>query len=129
MHAYENASDIAREEHVPVIIHVTELTQPQGHSSSGSHERYKSAERLNWEKENDCNKRFREWILETGITTDEELSLLEKNILKEVRLAKKRLGQNTSPRINRSEKDSFSYLKTPLIQVKTKTLSIRSRTT
>ncbi|MBC6998412.1 alpha-ketoacid dehydrogenase subunit alpha/beta [Cytophaga sp. FL35] len=89
MHAYENASDIAREEHVPVVIHVTELTQPQGHSSSGSHERYKSKERLNWERENDCNKRFREWILETGITSEEELSALEKNITKQVRLAKK----------------------------------------
>ena len=89
MHAYENASDIARESHVPVIIHVTELTQPQGHSSSGSHERYKSEERLNWEKENDCNKRFREWILETGISTEEELKSLENTISKEVRVAKK----------------------------------------
>jgi len=53
IHAYENAADIAREEHVPVMIHVTELTQPQGHSTSGSHERYKSDERLLWEKEND----------------------------------------------------------------------------
>jgi len=89
MHAYENASDIAREAHIPVIIHVTELTQPQGHSSSGSHERYKSDERLQWEKDNDCNKRFREWILATGITTEEELKSLEKNISKEVRTAKK----------------------------------------
>ena len=89
MHAYENASDIAREEHVPVIIHVTELTQPQGHSSSGSHERYKDEERLTWEKENDCNKKFREWILETGITTDETLKNIEKAIVKNVRSAKK----------------------------------------
>ncbi|MUH34447.1 transketolase [Zobellia amurskyensis] len=89
MHAYENASDIARDEHVPVIIHVTELTQPQGHSSSGSHERYKNGDRLDWEKENDCNKRFREWILETGITTDEELKAIEKNIVREVRSAKR----------------------------------------
>ncbi len=89
MHAYENASDIAREEHVPVIIHVTELTQPQGHSSSGSHERYKSQERLQWEKEHDCNKKFREWILETGITTEEELKSIEKSISKEVRSARK----------------------------------------
>lgn len=89
MHAYENASDIARESHIPVLIHVTELTQPQGHSSSGSHERYKSDERLQWEKDNDCNKRFREWILATGITTEEELKTLEKNISKEVRTAKK----------------------------------------
>ncbi|CAM4264980.1 alpha-ketoacid dehydrogenase subunit alpha/beta [Zobellia nedashkovskayae] len=89
MHAYENAADIARDEHVPVIIHVTELTQPQGHSSSGSHERYKNEERLDWEKENDCNKQFREWILETGITTDEELKVIEKNIVREVRSAKR----------------------------------------
>ncbi len=89
MHAYENASDIAREEHVPVLIHVTELTQPQGHSSSGSHERYKSTDRLEWEAENDCNKRFREWIITSGIATDEELSTIEKNIKKEVRLARK----------------------------------------
>lgn len=89
MHAYENASDIAREEHVPVIIHVTELTQPQGHSSSGSHERYKSTERLEWEAENDCNKRFREWILESGIATEEELQAIEKRIKNDVRQARK----------------------------------------
>ncbi len=89
IHTYENAADIAREEHVPVLIHVTELTQPQGHSTSGSHERYKSEERLQWEKENDCNKRFREWVLENNIATDEELSGLEKTVKKEVRAAKK----------------------------------------
>lgn len=89
IHAYENASEIAREEHVPVLIHVTELTQPQGHSTSGSHERYKSQERLDWERENDCNKRFREWILENNISTEEELKTLEKKIKQEVRNAKK----------------------------------------
>ncbi len=89
MHAYENASDIAREEHVPVIIHVTELTQPQGHSTSGSHERYKSEERLAWERENDCNKRFKEWIIESGISTADELSAIELSIKKQVRSAKK----------------------------------------
>ncbi|WP_350291947.1 thiamine pyrophosphate-dependent enzyme [uncultured Croceitalea sp.] len=89
IHAYENASDIARDEHVPVLIHVTELTQPQGHSTSGSHERYKSQERLEWERENDCNKRFREWILEKNISTEEELKALEKKIKQEVRNAKK----------------------------------------
>ncbi len=89
MHAYENASDIAREEHVPVILHITELTQPQGHSSSGSHERYKNEERLEWERQNDCNKRFKEWILESGISNEDELDELEKAIKKEVRIAKK----------------------------------------
>ena len=89
IHTYENASDIARDEHVPVLIHVKELTQPQGHSTSGSHERYKSEERLKWEKENDCNKRFREWILEIGIASESELQALEKEIKKNVRTAKK----------------------------------------
>lgn len=89
IHTYENASDISREEHVPVIIHVTELTQPQGHSSSGSHERYKTEERLAWERENDCNKRFREWILENNIAVEDELKQLEKEIKNEVRIAKK----------------------------------------
>ncbi len=89
MHAYENASDIARQEHVPVLIHVTELTQPQGHSTSGSHERYKDDKRLAWERDNDCNKRFKEWIIESGIATLEELESLEKQIKRSVREAKK----------------------------------------
>jgi len=89
IHAFENASDIAREGHVPVLIHVTELTQPQGHSTSGSHERYKSSERLEWERENDCNKRFREWIIENGISTEEDLKKVEREIKHQVRAAKK----------------------------------------
>ncbi|MFS4415322.1 thiamine pyrophosphate-dependent enzyme [Maribacter sp. 2307ULW6-5] len=89
MHAYDNASDIARQEHVPVVIHVTELTQPQGHSTSGSHERYKDGARLEWEREHDCNKRFKEWILASKIATQEELDQLEKDIKKRVREAKK----------------------------------------
>ena len=89
IHAYENASDIARESHVPVMIHVTELTQPQGHSTSGSHERYKSAERLEWERENDCNKRFKEWIIENNIADEEELKNIGKLCKQEVRNAKK----------------------------------------
>ena len=88
IHAYENAAYLARESHVPVLIHVTELTQPLGHSTSGSHERYKSEERLAWEKEYDCNYQFRKWILANGIATDEELNTLEKGIKKAVREAK-----------------------------------------
>ncbi|MBC2840484.1 thiamine pyrophosphate-dependent enzyme [Robiginitalea sp. SC105] len=89
IHTYENAADIARENHIPVLIHVTELTQPQGHSTSGSHERYKSDQRLRWEKKHDCNARFREWILANRIVAEEELAELEKAIKKEVRSAKK----------------------------------------
>jgi len=86
---YEKAGAIAREEHVPVMIHVQELTQPQGHSTSGSHERYKDEDRLNWEREYDCNKQFRTWILENGFATDEDLVAMEKEIKKEVRDGKK----------------------------------------
>lgn len=89
MHAYENAADIARQEHVPVMIHVKQLTQPQGHSTSGSHERYKDNKRLEWERDFDCNKRFKEWILESGIASNEELETIEKRIKRTVREAKK----------------------------------------
>ena len=85
---YKRASEIARETHIPVIIHVNELTQPQGHSTSGSHERYKSDERLLWEKEQDCNVKFKEWILENDFADLEVLTLIEKEIKKEVRNAK-----------------------------------------
>lgn len=86
---YEKAEKIAREQHVPVLIHVIEVTQPQGHSTSGSHERYKSEDRLQWEKEIDCNTKLREWIISNGFSTDEELDELEKSIKKEVREGKK----------------------------------------
>ncbi|PKD16709.1 transketolase [Salegentibacter salinarum] len=87
--AYEKAEKIARKEHCPVLIHVVELTQPQGHSTSGSHERYKNEQRLSWEREYDCNVKFREWILENNISTDEELQSIEKEIKREVREGKK----------------------------------------
>ncbi len=83
---YERAIKLCREEHVPVLIHVTELTQPLGHSSSGSHERYKSPERLNWEKEHDCLVKMREWILSSAIISEEDLLKLEadgKKLVKE----------------------------------------------
>lgn len=85
---YQKAAQIARDEHVPVLIHVLELTQPQGHSTSGSHERYKNADRLAWEAENDCNLKMREWMIASNIATEEELDELEKNIKKEVREGK-----------------------------------------
>jgi len=75
--AYEQAAASAREEHVPAILHVNELTQPQGHSTSGSHERYKSPERLKWEEENDCLPKFREWVIEQKFATAAELDKFE----------------------------------------------------
>ncbi len=81
---YEKASKIAREQHVPVLIHVTEVTQPQGHSTSGSHERYKNAERLDWETRFDCVRQMREWMLSFGLATAEVLDQIEADAKKEV---------------------------------------------
>ncbi len=89
METYQEAGKIAREEHVPVLIHVRELTQPQGHSTSGSHERYKDSNRLNWEIEHDCNVKMREWMIASSIATEEELDAIDKEIKKAVRLGKK----------------------------------------
>lgn len=75
---YQKATKLCREFHTPVIIHVIEMTQPQGHSTSGSHERYKSKERLNWEAEYDCIAQMQKWIIETGIATKEEIETIEK---------------------------------------------------
>ncbi|WP_290697167.1 thiamine pyrophosphate-dependent enzyme [Lacinutrix sp.] len=86
---YQEAARVSRTEHVPVLIHVNELTQPQGHSTSGSHERYKDKDRLDWEAKMDCNVQLRKWMIETGISTDEELTTIEKAIKKEVREGKK----------------------------------------
>lgn len=81
LETYQQAARICRDEHVPVLVHVQELTQPQGHSSSGSHERYKSRERLNWEAERDCNKRFKAWILDNDMATVDELETIEQESL------------------------------------------------
>ena len=75
---YEAAVKVCREEHVPVLVHVKEMTQPQGHSTSGSHERYKSKERLKWEAAHDCNVKMREWILDQELCTTEEIEAIEK---------------------------------------------------
>ena len=84
MKTYSYAENIARNYHVPVIIHVTELTQPLGHSSSGSHERYKSKERLDWEKSNDCNLKFKEWIIENKLCSQKKLQNIDNEIKKYV---------------------------------------------
>lgn len=87
---YEKAVKIAREEQVPVLIHIEEVTQPQGHSTSGSHERYKSKERLEWMKEYECVNQFKKWILEKGgIASEEELDAIRKEAKKYVRAEQK----------------------------------------
>ena len=86
---YEKASTISREQHVPVLIHVNELTQPQGHSTSGSHERYKDGDRLAWEREFDCIRQMKLWMIAINIASSEELDEIDANAKKEVLEGKK----------------------------------------
>lgn len=111
MSCYEKAGQIARLEHVPVLIHVEELTQPQGHSTSGSHERYKNAERLQWEKKNDCNLKFREWILLNNIASEEELFDLEKQIKAEVKAGKTKAWNDFIKPIKANSNKAIFYMR------------------
>ncbi|MGI2298439.1 alpha-ketoacid dehydrogenase subunit alpha/beta [Candidatus Cardinium hertigii] len=86
-HTYYQAVTICRTEHVPVLIHVKELTQPQGHSTSGSHERYKSAKRLRWEKAYDCLPKMATWMIESGIANEETIQKIALESDKKVKLA------------------------------------------
>ncbi|MFN7421257.1 MAG: thiamine pyrophosphate-dependent dehydrogenase E1 component subunit alpha, partial [Flavobacterium sp.] len=86
---YQKASAIARESHVPVLIHVRELTQPQGHSTSGSHERYKDETRLAWEATYDCLAQMRQWLIDNNLATESDLDALDSSCKKEVLEGKK----------------------------------------
>jgi pyruvate/2-oxoglutarate/acetoin dehydrogenase E1 component len=98
---YERAIDIFRREHVPVLIHVTEMTQPQGHSTSGSHERYKSKDRLAWENEHDCLVQMRKWMVESAIATEEEMDELEARAKKFVRECQRQAWNELGAEINK----------------------------
>lgn len=106
INTYQQAEKLAREEHIPCIVHVQECTQPQGHSTSGSHERYKSEERLNWEKEFDGIVKFKEWILnfdagDEKIATEDELKEIETTAKKEAKTAQKQAwDEYLNPLIN-----------------------------
>ncbi|OUJ72593.1 alpha-ketoacid dehydrogenase subunit alpha/beta [Hymenobacter crusticola] len=91
---YQRAAELCRREHVPVLIHVTEVTQPQGHSTSGSHERYKSKDRLAWEQEHDCLRKMRQWLLKEGYATPEELFQLEDEAMDAVKKARSAAWQS-----------------------------------
>lgn len=82
---YKEGISITRERHIPAIFHIYEVTQPLGHSTSGSHERYKTKERLQWEKDYDCIAQMKRWMIEKGISTKEELDEIEKDIIADVK--------------------------------------------
>ncbi len=108
---YEEAASIAREKHIPALIHVRELTQPQGHSTSGSHERYKSPERLAWEVEYDCIKKFKEWIISNGIATESELDSMDADAKKYVNNAKKAAWEAYLTPIKKEVEEASGYIR------------------
>lgn len=131
---YEKAEYIARNEHVPVLIHVDEVTQPQGHSTSGSHERYKSKERLQWEQDFDGIKKMKEWILESGFATENELNEIEEQAKQTVLEAKNRAWQNYLSPILEERKQvadwldeiaGYSIQKDKILEIKKELLSIK----
>lgn len=103
---FEEAVTKSRKNHIPVLIHITDITQPQGHSTSGSHERYKSPERLQWEKDYDGNLRFRNWILEHGLATENELLEIEKRAETDAREARNAAWKKYSDPI-KAERDAL----------------------
>ena len=107
---YEKASNIARKEHVPVLVHVSQLTQPQGHSSSGSHERYKSAERLAWERDFDCIRQMRLWMIAINIASPEELDEIDANAKKDVLEGKKQAWKEFIEPIISEQKELLALL-------------------
>src|SRR5690554_4251568 len=110
LEVYYKASVIAREEHVPVLIHVVEMTQPQGHSTSGSHERYKSKQRLAWEAEHDCLTKFRSYLLHREVLTEVELDELERDVVQEVRKAKDRAWRAFADEIKAELNEAVSLI-------------------
>jgi 2-oxoisovalerate dehydrogenase E1 component len=113
---YERAAKIAREEHVPVLVHVQEVNQPQGHSTSGSHERYKSEERLKWEVEFDCITKFKDFILsfgsgENAIANEEELEKIQTEAKNHVRDSKNKAWKAFISEINKDLEEALTLLK------------------
>ncbi len=107
----EEAIEKIRETHTPAIFHVEEITQPQGHSTSGSHERYKDEKRLAWEKEWDCLRQMRNWILENALSTEEELEEIEKNAIEEVKAGKKQAWENYITPIKKLVEEAVTLLR------------------
>ncbi|HRE24216.1 MAG TPA: thiamine pyrophosphate-dependent dehydrogenase E1 component subunit alpha, partial [Bacteroidia bacterium] len=106
--AYEQAAKIARTEHVPVMVHIQQMTQPQGHSTSGSHERYKSKERLMWEEEFDCLRKMREFMVQSAIATEQDLDAIDTEAKKFVNDGKKQAWDNFTSEINAERQQALS---------------------
>lgn len=129
---YERAINLCREEHVPVLIHVNEMTQPQGHSTSGSHERYKSKDRLAWEDEHDCLLQMRKWMIASAIATDAEMDELEATAKKYVRDCQRQiwnqLGEDIRTELNEGARLIEQLASTSANQDKLTTVASELRT-
>lgn len=110
METFAKATAISRDKHIPAFIHVQEMTQPQGHSTSGSHERYKSKERLQWEADFDCIKKFREYILEHELSTEEELRAVEKEAKASAKAAKEAAWKAFIADIKKDQQVAVAYM-------------------
>jgi pyruvate/2-oxoglutarate/acetoin dehydrogenase E1 component/TPP-dependent pyruvate/acetoin dehydrogenase alpha subunit len=110
---YRTAAETARQYHIPALVHVTELTQPLGHSTSGSQERYKTPERLAWEAEWDCIRKFREWILENGIASEAILARTE---------------EEEHQGVEEARKQAWEAYQTPLLRERTEALDLLAGT-
>ena len=110
MEAYQKAAILARDFHIPSLIHVEEVTQQQGHSASGSHERYKSGERLQFEIDFDCNTKFREWIFSEGFATEEELQIIDNECVKAARVAQKEAWKAYMDSVKPEREDALSLI-------------------
>ena len=109
---YEKAEKLARENHIPSIVHVIDMTQPTGHSTSGSHERYKSKERLQWEQDYDCLVQFRKWIVDNKIASEDELDNISKEVKEFVKQAKKEAWQEYQNPLKEELNQLFTILNT-----------------
>jgi pyruvate/2-oxoglutarate/acetoin dehydrogenase E1 component len=109
---YERAIAVCRAEHVPVLIHVTEMTQPQGHSTSGSHERYKSKDRLAWEDEHDCLYQMRKWMIASAVATEAEMDELEATAKKHVRECQREVWNQLSGEIVNELNEAVALIET-----------------
>ena len=111
INTYQKASQISRTKHIPVLIHVNELSQPQGHSTSGSHERYKNNERLVWEKSIDCNLKFRDWIISNDIATEEEITAIDRSAKKNVKEGKLKAWKEFSKPLENEKQEVIKLMK------------------
>ena len=107
---YQKAVKLAREDHVPCIIHVKDVTQPQGHTTSGSHERYKSKKRLEWEKDFCCIKKMREWIIENNFASNTEIESIERDAEEIAKKSRKRSWKSYREDINEDYDDAITVI-------------------